>query len=244
MAHTPFKLDPVTLHGLGVFAGLESSAYDDILNHVKVRYLPKGLQIFRQGEACDTCHALIDGRVKIQQAGSDGQRVVVRYVGPREMFGILAMFLPGGYPGDAIAVNDSVAIVWSADSMRGLMMRYPAIAMNALANLGHRLSDLQLRMRELSTQRVERRIANALIRLMHQAGRTVAGGVEIDFPISRQNVAEMTGTTLHTVSRILSAWEGQGVIESGRQHVLIRQPHQLMAIADDLPSSMELPAQG
>jgi CRP-like cAMP-binding protein len=87
----------------------------------------------------------------------------------------------------------------------------------------------------VATERVERRIAHALLRLVRQAGRRVEAGVEIDFPLSRQDVAEMTGTTLHTVSRTLSAWESQGIVESGRQQVVIRKPHALVAIAEDLP---------
>ncbi len=80
---------------------------------------------------------------------------------------------------------------------------------------------------EISNEQVEQRVAHALLRLAKQAGRKVDAGVEIDFPISRQDVAEMTGTTLHTVSRILSAWEQQGLVEGGRQRIVLREPHKL-----------------
>ena len=80
-----------------------------------------------------------------------------------------------------------------------------------------------------------KRIAHALGRLVVQAGRRTPDGIEIDFPISRQDLAEMTGTTLHTVSRTLSAWESEGIVASGRQKVVITQPHALVAIAGDLP---------
>ena len=63
-------------------------------------------------------------------------------------------------------------------------------------------------------------------------GRKVEQGVEIDFPISRQDIAEMTGTTLHTVSRTLSAWEQQGLVESGRQRIVLRDPHRLFTLAE------------
>jgi CRP-like cAMP-binding protein len=79
---------------------------------------------------------------------------------------------------------------------------------------------------------VERRVAHTVIRLSKQAGRQEAGGVRIDFPISRQDIAEMTGTTLHTVSRILSAWEANGLVEGGRQKLLVRDPAGLQALAD------------
>jgi CRP-like cAMP-binding protein len=84
----------------------------------------------------------------------------------------------------------------------------------------------------MSSEQVEQRVAHALLRLAKQAGRKVDQGVEIDFPISRQDVAEMTGTTLHTVSRILSAWEQQGLVEGGRQRIVLREPHKLFRIAE------------
>jgi CRP-like cAMP-binding protein len=75
-----------------------------------------------------------------------------------------------------------------------------------------------------------------LLRLVQDAGRRVDVGVEIDFPVSRQDIAEMTGTTLYTVSRLLSAWEEQGIVRSGRQRIVLTTPHALVAIAEDLPS--------
>jgi CRP-like cAMP-binding protein len=93
---------------------------------------------------------------------------------------------------------------------------------------------VQERLRELATERVEQRVARTLLRLARQVGRKVEGGVLIDMPLSRQDLAEMTGTTLYTVSRILSQWEQQHLVETGRERILIRQPHGLVAIAEDL----------
>ena len=84
---------------------------------------------------------------------------------------------------------------------------------------------------------MERRIAHTLLRLIRYAGRKVDRGVLLDLPLTRQDLAEMTGTTLYTVSRVLSRWETEGIIESERQQVLVRIPHKLVAIAEDLPSS-------
>ena len=75
-------------------------------------------------------------------------------------------------------------------------------------------------------------MAHALLRLAKQAGKKVDAGVEIDFPISRQDVAEMTGTTLHTVSRILSAWESEGLVEGGRQRIVLRDTYRLHNLAE------------
>jgi CRP-like cAMP-binding protein len=86
------------------------------------------------------------------------------------------------------------------------------------------------------TERVERRVARAILRLVHEGGRRVETGIEISFPVSRQDIAEMAGTTLYTVSRLLSGWEERGIVQSGRQHIVLVKPHALVAIAEDLPA--------
>jgi CRP-like cAMP-binding protein len=119
--------------------------------------------------------------------------------------------------------------------MNGLMERHPRISINAVRILANRVREFQDRVRELSTERVERRIARALLRLVRQAGKKVPEGVLIDLPLSRQDLAQMTGTTLFTVSRTLSQWESRGIIQSGRERVIICFPHGLVSIAEDLP---------
>ena len=135
-------------------------------------------------------------------------------------------------PATATAVDDSVVLVWPSVAWPRLVAKFPALATNTLQTVGSRLQDSQARILEMSSEQVEQRVAHALLRLAKQAGRKVEHGVEIDFPISRQDVAEMTGTTLHTVSRILSAWEQQGLVEGGRQRIVLRDPHRLFGIAE------------
>lgn len=85
---------------------------------------------------------------------------------------------------------------------------------------------------EMSTAQVEQRVAHTLLRLVQQSGRKTQDGIEIDFPITRQDIAEMTGTTLHTVSRLLSAWEDKGMVRSGRQKVIVTDAHSLLLVAE------------
>ncbi len=119
--------------------------------------------------------------------------------------------------------------------MSRLMERFPPLARNAMRHMSARMQEMQNRVRELSTERVERRIANTLLRLANQTGVKSPAGVLINVALTRQDIAEMTGTTLYTVSRTLSRWEQEGIVESGRERVLIRAPHALVTIAEDLP---------
>ena len=115
------------------------------------------------------------------------------------------------------------------------MERFPRIAINGLRLVSQRWHEVEERYRELATERVERRIAQTLLRLVRQVGRRVENGVLIDLPLTRQDLADMTGTTHYTVSRILSQWEQEKLIETGRGRVLICYPHGLAHIAEDLP---------
>ena len=118
--------------------------------------------------------------------------------------------------------------------MAGLMERYPTLAINALRFVAARLHELQVQYRQLATEKVERRVARALLRLVQQAGRRVESGVLVDLPLSRDDIAQMTGTTLYTVSRIISRFEADGIVEAGRQRMVIRKPHALMSVADEV----------
>jgi CRP/FNR family transcriptional regulator, nitrogen oxide reductase regulator len=233
----PLKPDPGVIANMGLFRGLDHEALGDVVRPARTRRVEKGTRIFSQGEEALTCHALIDGRVKILQSGPGGEHLVVRFINPGEMFGTLAVYTGGGYPADAEAVTDCVEISWPAGVMTELMLRHPQIGLNMIAIIGRRLREVQNRLREAASERVERRIARALMRLLRHGGRRTDTGVAIDFPLSRQDLAEMTGTTLHTVSRTLSAWEERGLVELGRQQVIVRQPHAVVAIAEDLPDA-------
>lgn len=172
---------------------------------------------------------LLSGRVRIAQADT-GNDVIIRYVGPGQIFGALALFHSGRYLADATAITDCVEIQWSSAAITELMQRYPRIALNALAIVGRRLDELQHRFRELATESVDRRIAHTLLRLAKHAGRKVKGGIEISFPLSRKDLAAMSGTAHTTVSRILSDWQAKGIIISGRKRVFVCDLRKLEAL--------------
>jgi CRP-like cAMP-binding protein len=218
-----------------LLAGLASSALDEVARAGRRRSVPSGEAVFRQGDPADTIYVWLAGRVKVSQITPDGQQVTVHFVGPGEMMGCVAAWGGGRYPGTAGAIEDSRVIGWTRPELEGLAQRHPAISRNVLTIVGRRLQESQARVRELSTERVEQRVAHALLRLADQAGRSGPGGIEIAFPLSRQDLAELAGTTLHSVSRTLSAWDQQGLIRSGRQRVLVRRTDALRTIAGLAP---------
>lgn len=217
---------------LPLFAGLAPAELDAILAEARSIRYPKNSAVFEEGGDAHSFFVLLHGHVRASKMTPAGQQVVVRYVTPGEIFGVALAIGLTKYPATATAVDDSVALAWPSAAWPRLVAQHPALATNTLQTVGSRLQETHTRVVEMSTQQVERRVAHALLRLARQAGRKVEQGVEIDFPISRQDIAEMTGTTLHTVSRTLSAWESQGLIESGRQRVVLRDPHRLFTLAE------------
>lgn len=222
-----------SLEALPVFAGLDEAGLARAAAAARRRKLAKGDTLFAQDDPPQAFYLLLSGRLKVSQLTPDGRQVIMRYLGPREMAGCVAVCGGLRYPGTAAAVEDCWLLAWSRSAIADLTERFPVIALNVMRIMGERMQELQERVREMQTEKVERRIAHALVRLVSQAGRTSAAGVEIDFPLSRRDIAEMTGTTLHTVSRTLSAWEARGLLRLGRQRVAILKPHAVVAIAGD-----------
>jgi CRP-like cAMP-binding protein len=193
-------------------------------------------RLFEQGDDADHLWFVVRGRVKLTQVAPDGQEVVVRFFGPGEIFGGVALLPAATYPVGAEVVESGRLLRWPHAVVSRLAAEHPQLALKTTATIAERMRELQDRFRELATERVHQRIARALLRLVRQAGRRVEDGVLIDHPLSRQELAEMTGTTLFTVSRVLSAWESEGILAIGRQRVVVRDPHRLVAVAEDLPA--------
>lgn len=212
---------PDALTALDLFDGLSSSALDDVAARARIRPCPRGMRIFDQGQPTLRAHALLAGGVRISQTGSDGGQVVIRFIGPGEIFGAVAIYTDQRYPADATAITDSVEASWSQGEFAELMEQHPRIAINMVTVIGRRLAELQNRVREMATQPAKRRVANTLLRLAHQAGVKTAAGTRIGFPLRRKDIADISGTTLYTVSRILSQWGKDGLIIGDHQQLTI-----------------------
>lgn len=235
-------IDPQQLAAVSLFQGLDRAALGNVLQWAATRKVRAGEAIFEQADPAETIFVMVSGHARVAKVGSDGEETVMGFIGPWEMMGCVAVCGGTGYPGTAAAIEDCRLLAWSRATIDRLMDDHPRIAKNALATIAGRLQSLQTRLHELSNERVERRVAHALRRLALSMGRETETGREIAFPISRQDLAEMTGTTLHTVSRILAAWHQQGIVESGRQRIVVRDPDALARIGGGGPQGGSHPA--
>lgn len=225
-------IDPTLLGAVPLFTGLDPFVLADALSVARVRRVAAGAFYFHENDPATHLYVLTEGRLKITQLTPEGHQVIHMLLTGGQPFGGVAALGEGVYPITAEAVEDCAALSWDAQTMTGLMRKYPDIAINTARFLARRFHELQVQHRQLMTERVERRVARALLKLADHAGRKAPGGVEIDFPLSRQDLAEMTGTTLFTVSRLLSGWDEKGLIKAQRQRVTVLNAEALQTIAE------------
>jgi len=226
-------LDRSLISSLPAFAGLDGADLDVILSRARSSRFPKESEVFRQGEDAQSFYLLLSGHIRVVRTSPEGHQVIARYINEGELFGIAMALGRSTYPATAVAAVDCVVLAWPNSAWPELQSRFPTFGASTYRTVGQRLQETQAQVMEMSTQQVEQRVANALLRIVNQSGRRTAEGIEIDFPITRQDIAEMTGTTLHTVSRLLSAWEDEGIVRSGRQKVTVTDPHALVLVADN-----------
>lgn len=224
------KLDESLLIGLPPFSRLPRAEIREILDRATPKRYAEGAAVFREGAAADRFHLLLDGFIRVVRTTPEGEQVIVLHIPPGQLFGIANAISRETYPATAVCASEVLALGWPSRLWTDFAARYDGFATETYRTLGARLGEFQSRVTELATQAVERRVAAALLRMANQSGRRTEAGIEIAFPVTRADIAEMTGTTLHTVSRLLSAWERDGIVKSTRRHVTVTAPHRLVVL--------------
>src|SRR5579863_3215734 len=181
--------------------------------------------LFIQGEPARCLVLIRTGAVKITQISSSGNEVILWMYGRGNVLGVLSDPKGDTHPSSARAMEPTTALVWECATLQNLMDVCPRIRQNLSMVLMSRLHELEERFREVATEKVPRRLALALMRLSKHVGKTVHDGVEVS--LSREELAQMTGTTLFTISRILSQWSRENFVSSRRESVLLRDPSRL-----------------
>ncbi len=225
------KLDESLLADLPPFSQLQKGQIREILDEAVSRRYEEGTAIFREGEPAARFYLLLDGYLRVVRTTPGGDQIIVLHISPGQLFGIAPALQRDTYPATSIAAAESIALSWPVRLWADFTGRYPGFATESYKTLGQRLGQIQETLTEMATQAVEKRVACALLRMVTQSGRKVPEGIEIAFPVTRQNISDMTGTTLHTVSRLLSAWQKDGIVESTRKHITVTDPHALVVLS-------------
>lgn len=221
-----------------LFSGLGADDYLRLASSAKSKRFERGEVIFTQGAMYRRLVLLDSGCVKLTLLRESGREVIVAMRGKREVLD-LSSGLSETHSCTARAVTGTVAMTLPVLAIRQMMRERPAFGENVYRILGAELHSLQTRYHEVSSEQVAQRLALTLMRLARQFGVQKEGGVELN--ISREELAQIAGTTLFTASRLVSDWAKSGVVQSGREVVLIRSASELRRLGtatDDEPSSL------
>ncbi|UOA27851.1 Crp/Fnr family transcriptional regulator [Pseudosulfitobacter sp. DSM 107133] len=224
------KLDESLLSGLPPFSLLGRAQIREILDQARTQRFDEGAQVFCEGMDATHFHLLLDGYLRVVRTTPGGDQIIVLHISPGQLFGIAAALHRDTYPATAVTAAESIVLTWPSHLWEGFTSKYDGFATETYKTLGRRLGQIQDTMTEIATQAVEQRVAAAILRMVNQSGRKTDAGIEVGFPVTRQNISDMTGTTLHTVSRTLSAWEKDGIVRSTRKHIVVTAPHRLVQL--------------
>ena len=228
------KINPTDLRQVSVFR----DATDEDLKLFAQRGIPRSIEegefFFFQGDPAIYSYILVSGRAKLTQTNQAGQQVNLRTLTAWDLFGALGAVRENAtYPATAQALESSTALAIESDFLKQMMQTRPYLNVNLMQLMTGYIMEMQERYRELATERVERRIALTILRLAGQIGKRLEGNqMLVELPLSRQDVAEASGTTIFTVSRVLADWERRGLVAAGRERVVIRDPHGLVQISE------------
>jgi CRP-like cAMP-binding protein len=217
------------VQGFSLFADVPSIDCENIIAAAREKRFKRRETIFSEGDPVRQILLLLSGCVKIKQIGVNGSEVILRLSGHGEIVGAFRLGAQSYHCSTAQATQPCVALIWEAAAFEKILERYPTFRRNTVRALEERLREMEQRFREVSTEKVGPRLSSQLIRLSSQVGRAIDGQVEIS--LSRAELAQLTGTTVFTVSRLLCQWQTLGIVSARREAVLVRNVAALTELA-------------
>jgi CRP-like cAMP-binding protein len=190
--------------------------------------------LFFEGDSPAQLWFVEEGRVKLLKHSDMGKDVIVMLVSAGEFLGESAIQEKSPYPVTAQAFGPAVMLTLSGEACRDMMHLYPDLSLWIINRLGCRLDEAYETIRSLAVERVERRIARLLLKLAASVGRSAGQDIVIDMPLTRQDIAEMTGTTVESAIRVMSKFRKQGFVASKNGKIHLTEPHALVVLADEL----------
>ena len=217
---TPLSQKNASVERLPLLEGISPTAFGTIIASAREKCFKRRQVIFLEGDPVEQVVMLLSGSVKIMQLGFCGGEVILRICGPGDVVSGFQPSVHSNHVFTAQVVQPSAALVWQVATFWNLLEQFPVFRRNAVHALEQRLEELEQRFREVSTEKVCSRLSSELIRLSKRLGGANNGMSKIS--LSRAELAQLTGTTLFTISRLLRQWQTLGIVRIGREEVHVR----------------------
>ena len=203
-----------------IFGELTPLEFEQVIGAAREKRFARRETIFTEGDAVRQVTLVVSGFVKVTQMGLNGNEVILRLSGAGEIVGSYRVSNNLTHCATAQAVQPCLALMWDASTFEKLQARIPVFRRNTVRALEERLLEMEQRFREVSTEKVGSRLSSELVRISDRLRRSAENG-HIEITLSRAELAQLTGTTLFTVSRLLCQWQTRGIVRVRRESVLV-----------------------
>jgi CRP/FNR family transcriptional regulator len=209
------------LRKIPMFRRVSADDRAPVLQVAHLRRFARGELILREADPPDTFLAIVEGRVKVFKTAPNGKEIILEIFGEGDPLGAVAVYERRPLPASALALDDTVCLVIGRDDFFRLLEQHPALVRALLSGLTLRLAELTRRLAEMTTGRVEARFARLFLKLAGQIGKRERGGVFVAMPLTRQELADLTGTTIETAIRTMSRWQKEDIVRTEKDGFVI-----------------------
>jgi len=211
-----------TLKKSDIFSKLKEEEFEAISGLFDTKQYKNNETIFLEGDSSDNFYLVASGSVKILKHTVMGKDIILEMMSPGDVFGGVAVLDKKPYPASAEAMELASVIKISRHNLLKIMEEYPVLKLEIVKYFSDKLRDAHEMLKNIATERVERRIVSLLLKLSEKVGVEEGKFIKIDFPLTRQEIAEMVGTTVETCIRTMSKFQKDGLIKSSNNRIMIK----------------------
>ena len=219
------------LRSCALFSRLSSEDRRKVAEVSVVRRYEKSDRVFSEGDPSDLLFTILSGRVKVVKAIPSGKELILEILGPGDPLGAIAAYEARPYPASAIALEEATCLASKRGAFMALLETCPSLVRGMLGGFSLRVVELTKRLGEIAGSRVEARFAQIFLKLGDRLGQPRGSGVFVPLALSRQDLADLAGTTMETSIRIMSRWGKEGVVATETHGFLVSSRDDLESLA-------------
>lgn len=212
----------IDLSKIPLFNALTPDEIKEIHPYISKLSVKKKDVIFSEGDPSDWFYIVLKGKVKITKLSQEGKEIIIEIITPMDFFGGLAVIKGFPYPANAIAMEDTELLKISRSNLMRILDRFPGLMYCMALQLGDRMKESHETLKNIALERVEARIASLLLKLADKTGKETEGGTMIEMKLTKQDIAEMVGTTVETSIRTMSKFKKNGILSDKEGRIIIK----------------------
>ena len=218
------------LKQVSIFSTLSPAEVKEILPYFLSGKYRKKEAIFSEGDPSEWLYIVKKGKVKITKLSQEGKEIILEIISPNDFFGGIAVLRGFPYPANAVAMEDTDVVKLSRRNLMSIIDRFPNLMYCMATDIGDRIKGSHETLKSIALEKVEARIASLLIKLSDKAGEKTPEGVVITMKLTKQDIAEMVGTTVETSIRTMSKFSKAGLIGTKAGRILIKDIGRLKSL--------------